>query len=278
LFLLIYVGFQAAVLSDTMPSADLVVRCLFFLQNLAWPNPNWIFGHSWSLCVEEWFYLLTASTLLLTTKLFSTFPRRQTWAVGATVTLFVVGPVVLRFALRDYFDDLRMVVVLRLDAIIYGVLMAMVRSRLPEVWRRPGTLFALGAAAAVVAVALFGRSPTATATALTLMPIGFACLLPACCRAPRPTSYLARWVERISIWSYSMYLCHTLIYLGMMPVVGYNALEWWEKLAYKAVALSLIVAVSAANYRFFEKPMTDCRDRLWSGWRSRPTAVKPHEA
>ena len=151
-------------------------------------------------------------------------------------------------------------VVFRLDAIAFGVFMAWIRTRRPGLWNRPASLLALGVAGAGAALALYGASPSATAGALTLMPIAFALLLPACYRAPRPGSFLGQWVSNVSIWSYSIYMCHSLIYLGLGQLMGYDALSFIGKMAYKVISLALIVLVSALTYRFFEKPMTDLRD------------------
>lgn len=263
LFLVIYLGFNAVFLYHAWPHFRQIATNAVFLQNFAWPNPNWLFGHSWSLCVEEWFYLLTATTLFLTTKLFPASPGGRTWAVGLTIAIFIMGPAGLRFWIGDQFEFPQLVVVFRLDAIMFGVFVALVRSRFPSVWNRPFTLLATGAIAATLGVFLSSRqSPTATALALTLLPLGFAGLLPAVFRIPVPDNFVARWVEAISTWSYSMYLCHTLIYQGLKPIVGYDNLGQLEKLLYKVVALALIILLSAMVYRFFEKPVTDLRDRF----------------
>ena len=43
---------------------DQVLRYATLTQNLAWPMPSGWFGVSWSLTVEEWFYLLFSALLL----------------------------------------------------------------------------------------------------------------------------------------------------------------------------------------------------------------------
>ena len=211
LFLLVYVVcFDEVNSGVTMAGAGLV-RCAFFLQNFAWPDRPWYFFHSWSLCVEEWFYLLNAATLFLTMKLFAPSPRGRKWAVGVTIGLFIVGSLALRFTLRNSFEHIRLIVVCRIDAIMYGVLIALVRNRMPAVWRRSRVLLGFGAMIATAAVSLDGRSPTATALALTLLPIAFAGLIPASYAATRPLHFVARGVEAISTWSYSIYVSHIVI-------------------------------------------------------------------
>ena len=262
LFLLAYVVcFDERNSAFKMGGVELARRALF-LQNFAWPDGPWYFYQSWSLCVEEWFYLLTALTLFLMIKLCAPSPRGRQWAVGITIGLFIVGSASVRFALRNVFEEIRLIVICRLDAIMYGVLIAVIRKRVPSVWSRPTILMGLGAMIATAAVALYGKSPTSTACSLTLLPIGFAGLIPAFLMATRPQRYIAWTVEAISIGSYSMYLCHVLVYTGLEPIVGYSELGWWQKLGFKVFATGVTVAVSAANYRFFERPITDLRDRF----------------
>lgn len=259
LFLIVYTIFLVAN-NHHLPPIGWLVRYLLFLENFAWPNPSWIFGHSWSLCVEEWFYLLTAVILFLAVKVFSPSRRGRAWALAVTFGIILIVPTALRFAFRHQYEDLRMVVVFRLDSIVYGVLIALVRTRLPGLWNRPTTLLALGAVTTVVAIVMYGGSASSTATALTLMPAGFALLIPAFYRVTLPANFLRQWIGNISIWSYSIYMCHSLIYIGLAQLIGYNTLNWTGKLLYKVCALVLIVCVSALNYRFFEKKMTDLRD------------------
>jgi peptidoglycan/LPS O-acetylase OafA/YrhL len=240
-------------------------RYFAFLQNFAWPMPKY-FEHSWSLSVEEWFYVLTAGTLFLMIRLFPATPRGRVQAFCLTAGTFIAIPLALRYSLPGGPDlGERKIVVLRLDAIMYGVLMAAARMYLPGLWRRAGVLALAGVAAVSAAVFSGWRSPVSPAWISTAVPLGFSLLLPLCVALPSPGGRVARWIERLSIWSYSIYLCHLLIYAGLMPVVGYEALGTAGKLAYKATALGLVLLASAANYRFFEKPITDLRDRRRKG-------------
>ena len=110
---------------------EYAVAYLTFTQNLFWPMPpgDW-FGVSWSISIEEWFYLLFSSLLLGLTAL---------WRRGAmivTCLLFLVVPLVLRYAYSDIQDidgGIRKVVAFRLDAIIYGVVAIWCCRRYPAV-------------------------------------------------------------------------------------------------------------------------------------------------
>lgn len=94
---------------------------LVFLQNLAWPMPHW-FEESWSLAVEEWFYLLFPILFALCAGF-----RPRTRILMIALTLIVIPPVLRMVAYDPTLDfDLhfRRVVVFRLDAIAYGILAA----------------------------------------------------------------------------------------------------------------------------------------------------------
>src|SRR5262249_38102384 len=113
---------------DPPGSRILYVEYLTFTQNLFGPMNAW-FAVSWSLSIEEWFYLLFSACLLGTALL---APRRMALI---TFALFLIGPLVLRIAygseLSDWDGGMRKVVVYRLDAIAYGCLFAyLVRSRM----------------------------------------------------------------------------------------------------------------------------------------------------
>ena len=95
-----------------------------FTQNLAWPNTT-SYAISWSLCVEEWFYLLIPLLSLLT---FTACRKVRTSFLFAAVVLFVVS-LALRLTVgmgqpRD--AGIRKVVAFRLDAIMWGIFLAVV--------------------------------------------------------------------------------------------------------------------------------------------------------
>jgi peptidoglycan/LPS O-acetylase OafA/YrhL len=233
-----------------------------FLQNFAWPKPSPFFGVSWSLCVEEWFYLLTAGTLFLLSRAAGQRPQGVRAAFGVTAAVFIALPIALRFFpnLRAS-DDWKNLVVLRIDAIMYGVLMAAARIYWPTLWRGPvaGALLVAGAGV-VVATALLGASlPEVVAPSLT--PLGFACTLAFFDRLGRPAGLAAAAVEWLSLRSYSMYLCHGPIYLLFWGAVDYDHAAAPLRLAVKAGALLTTALVSEATYRFYEKPLMDLRDR-----------------
>lgn len=100
------------------------------------------------------------------------------------------------------------------------------------------------------------------AIGLTFMPAGFACLLPMFYRMPAKKSLFHSSVERVSIWSYSMYLSHMLIYLNVGYLVGMEHYSLAGKLGIRMACVVIILLVSAVNYRLIEKPAMDLRKRF----------------
>ena len=105
-------------------------------QNLAWPIPadNW-FGVSWSLTIEEWFYLLFSAVFLLAARAMG---RRGQWLA---IAIFLLLPLLARLEVPTELEwDLyvRKITLLRLDAIAYGVVLARLyadRSALFAAWK-----------------------------------------------------------------------------------------------------------------------------------------------
>jgi peptidoglycan/LPS O-acetylase OafA/YrhL len=270
LFLTLFVVIQSFHPIDGKVSFEQLLQYLFFFQSFAWPRPSF-YGVSWSLCVEEWFYLLTAISLFGSMALIH-LPRFK-----ITTCFLIVGisytsiPLSLRlFVLPDGpVDTMRLIVVYRLDAIMFGLMMALCKARAPRLW-----VWHRGAALASLILLLLTHlilDPSTSvgyAILLSAVPFSLSLLLPLFDGLRARKGLIASAITSISLWSYSMYLCHMLIYQGLKPLVGYDSLTSLEKVVFKSVSLGLIVLFSALNYRYFELPLTRLRDRQRSLSRS----------
>ena len=133
-FYLVYLRF------DYLGVADLTrtYPFLFFMQNFAWPQIPF-FQHSWSLSIEEWFYFFFPLVFLF----FARDERAYRRPLLATCLVFIVGPMIGRILVlrhvhdfEAFNDQVRMVVVNRLDAIFVGVLLALIRIEWPNAYAR----------------------------------------------------------------------------------------------------------------------------------------------
>lgn len=100
-----------------------------FMQNFAWPQMPF-FQHSWSLAVEEWFYFLFPLTFLW----LSISKRSYRGSLLSTCFLFIVVPMIMRAFIvgnvhdyTEFNENIRSIVVCRLDSIFYGVLLALLK-------------------------------------------------------------------------------------------------------------------------------------------------------
>jgi peptidoglycan/LPS O-acetylase OafA/YrhL len=148
---------------------------LTFTQNLAWPMPNNSpFPVSWSLTVEEWFYLLFSAIVILCA---SMWPRR---AFLLTCGLFILTPLVLRLCsdVVDAEEGPRTIAIFRLDAIAYGAIMVWLSRTFPQKMQRLSfVLLAIGLIL-VITTALFSNV-IGPAITFTLYPLALALMLPA---------------------------------------------------------------------------------------------------
>ncbi len=253
-------------------------RLLMFVtmtQNLAWPMPRdeW-FNASWSLTIEEWFYLLFSTALIGAVAL--TRSRRAIWAV---ILLFLIVPPLLRLRhtdISDFEHEIFHVVVLRLDAIAYGVALARLQVQGSALFRYPRTVFGLGIAIiaafwiqAADGVWLPLSGPHYMAVQMIAGSIGLSLFLAGVARLRTGIRPLAWFVGMGSKLSYGIYIMHlTIIEAVSWYAVGHNK----TRLFIALVSAPLIVLLPYVSYRLFEAPIMALRPR------QRRTAEAPKPA
>ncbi len=242
---------------------------LVFLQNLAEPMPKF-FGISWSLAVEEWFYLTFPAVLFFLLRSL----RHKARAVWLAILFFALAPVLLRALQQsagDWDDGLRKIVLLRLDSVMYGVAAAAVSFFHPAWWPRLRPLVWPGLALLAGVFFFFQMVPDSDqflvdhaflrAGLFPVTSLGCMLLLPWFCEVRTRGGAFCFAVTRISRWSYSMYLCHApLMFLISSCWKHFFPDNRWLPVK-GGVWLAAVFALSALLFRFFEKPMMDLRDR-----------------
>ncbi len=259
-----------------------VWRYLTFTQNFGL-NYGETFTHSWSLCIEEQFYLVLPLAVLALVG--SSRSPRLLWcalfaAIGAGMTArgmaFMDGKDV--FAAPVYYSSF-----CRFDELLPGVAIAMLKNFHPaafaRILRHGNALLVAGLAmAAAVLYGVMNEAPTAFAAStfgFSLVAASFALLT---CAALSPGSLLNRirvpGAASLALWSYAVYLVHKPVFMALRP-------ELLERGIDPGAPLSIVAVMGAGVlggwvlYRVVETPFMRLRARWYPAGASktRDTAV-----
>jgi peptidoglycan/LPS O-acetylase OafA/YrhL len=257
LFLLVSIGFHYAF--GGLPTIAQFLRYLVFAQNLM-NGENPFYGVSWSLAIEEWFYLLFPLALLFFTLCGAT--KRLSFLLSTAV--FVLLPIVVRELL---FTDtaptaVRLMTIPRLDAVFYGVAVSFWVSRyhLSRVVRL--TAFAVGLAIVAPLWALLTFHDEGTQIyrlSFVAVPLGFALTMPlmkTVRQLPRAGASLQLGIRNISVWSYSVYLMHVPLLVTIYAIFGDSRRNPLVNTLSKVLAVALCVLLSKLVYEQFEVRLT----------------------
>jgi len=241
-----------------------LLRYATMTQNLAWPMPadHW-FNETWSLTIEEWFYLLFSVALLGAVAL-----ARSTKAIWPVIAVFIVVPPMLRAlhpANGNFEENIYHIALFRLDAIAYGVALARLHVQGSRLFDHPRLAFGVGGGliAACWWQDAYGEwlgLPWMTFLHLQLfaVSIGLCLLLTAMLRLPpfpRPLTWVISTGARIS---YGIYIMH----LTIIATVAWTAAKHGLGLAVVLpVSLVLIAVLPYLSYRFYETPLLALRPR-----------------
>lgn len=252
-----------------------------FLQNLWFPHPPYFFGEAWSLSVEEWSYLILPISLWAITKLLAPKNKKvfliRFLALCASIfillrTLNAVQPI----NGEDLDTGIRKVVLFRLDALVYGILIAYLNFFKRDWLHQNRYKF--------LALSIFGlvllyyclykkgldlshcnaypRKFYVDAFLYLLLPLNFSLLLPfANSVRSIPSRLLSRAISFLSKISYSMYLLHySLLFIPFFSFLQIKSPQ--EVLLLYGLYWSLLLFGSALMYRYFEWPIMNLRDKL----------------
>lgn len=247
-------------------------RHIFFLQAFT-PQRHDFFSVSWSLCIEEWFYLLLPIYCFVLMRL----PERQrVWCIGASILLVGLFRASVWVEFTPAFETMRRFVPVRMDALLVGVGLAAILRYHPDIFAR---LQRSGWVAQPLLALAFGihayrHAHPDTLTFLkafalmpwwfTLVSLGFAWLLAWLSGWKQASGPAASAVTQVSLLSYALYLTHLDIFRALRAVP-----ELAESALGPVLGLVLAFMASFVLFRGVEQPFMQWRDRITHG-KTRP--------
>lgn len=261
---LIYTIIEGDPLWETFKGTLLIVAYISnWAQVFGWAQP---FGtqQTWSLGVEEQFYLLWPLLLLGITQLSTRRRQMVPFVVLIASALFFRE---LLWHLNVHYFSIYVQTEVRLDVLMGGALLAYL---LHTGWRPPPWTRQLGYACLIFLIAMVSFVPVDSPwlyhyggfTIVAFAATGVVFL------AMEQESWFGRflalpWMQAIGRRTYSLYIMHYLIYLAVVRAM-YPADLPGERLA---VGLVLTVVISEITHRFLEVPFLNLKNR------TRPDAV-----
>lgn len=256
---------------------------VFFVQNYI----HGVWNHTWSLAVEEHFYILLPLLLLLLVRRsrnrsdpFTSIPFICAALMAGLLALRIVNALSRPYDHATHLFPTH----LRIDSLMFGVLLSYWfhyhRDRFRSVvMRRRGALAAL--AAVLLLPPFLVELPNSVwlhTAGLTGLAMGGGLLLASALHAPTALQILLRPVARVGAHSYSIYLWH-------LPVLGYwmtwvestlgVRLPWWPR---TALGLTACIVFGIGISQLIEYRVLRFRDRRFPS-RSNPidpTALRRH--
>lgn len=222
-----------------------------FLQN--YHHPMEFFSISWSLCVEEQFYLLIAPLVAV-----SVFVGRT--ATTGTLLVLLLAP--LLFRSYGLYSDLEQTHV-RIDGCVAGVLLAHLNRNYPLLWQSLGRysgMLALGGLTAYlyfVVARYVPALPFSSPDVIVLALVFSSWVIYANSSIDRRNALYFPGAYYVATRSYALYLVHP----EMLAILKRLALGVPFPV-YFIMAVCGSLLLSEALYRLIEKPFMDARERF----------------
>jgi peptidoglycan/LPS O-acetylase OafA/YrhL len=218
---------------------------------------NFPYPHTWSLAMEEQFYLLWPFFLPIVMR-----RGRPAWAVLAGLALasagagWAFGALTHGTAGVHSFNPL-----LRAHGLIVGCLVALYLHHRPTPLRRPKLLVSSGVVvvAASVVVAQFGQGHPVASGWNSMTPVVGGALLIAGLVSGGAVGIGRVFATSPAVWmgtrSYAIYLWH-------VPLISLGQARGWSLLTAALIGVPVAIIMSELSYRWVERPFLRLKDRL----------------
>ncbi|MDR1543202.1 MAG: acyltransferase [Prevotellaceae bacterium] len=257
-----------------------IKKYFIFSQSLYKPHPNF-FPEAWSLCVEEWFYLLIPLLIAIFIKLGKLSPKKSIFLSAIIVILAVIFFRYYKFTVisNSHFDWnlwFHKQVFTSLDSLMFGVIGAYINYYYHEKWiKHKKTLLVAG-----IFILTINKYLTAyrlidfiglynTVFSLCVISIATLMCLPFFNGYKSGKGLVYKAITRISLISYSMYLLnlsfvnfsilHNIHFEKYSFIKEYHLIN--EAAFFKYILYwILVIVLSNLLYKYWEVPMMKLRD------------------
>jgi peptidoglycan/LPS O-acetylase OafA/YrhL len=192
-----------------------IIRFATFTQNLYYPFYDF-FWESWSLAVQQWFYVLFPFVLIIYSRFFNI-----KYGVLIISILMILYSIYFRYSISNIEYDrfwwdvwFRKTVASRIDCIFYGVIAAWIRFYYPKIWNRHAILAFIVGIIIFTVNTLIPREPNDIYNQLFYLSVSAICISMWFPLIDRIKSYRTKFGEAItafSILSYALYLTNLMI-------------------------------------------------------------------
>jgi len=260
----------------TITTFSQVKSYYYFFANFKDALRDYLFPESWSLAVEEWFYLLIPVFIFLLVAAYRFKPKSSFLIVAV---LIIVSVTAFRYYRLMHWPHItnaqidssfRKQVCTQLDSIMFGFIGAFLAHYYSNQWKKfKKTLFFLGIFLSYFSLLhyVFGYFGVIYYCVFiyTIQSIGFLCLFPLVTELKSGQGFVYRMVTRMSIISYSVYLINYSLVkyymLGFLNRHFFNNLEDGYRIPVQYCSFWLITIVgSILLYKYFERPFMALRD------------------
>jgi peptidoglycan/LPS O-acetylase OafA/YrhL len=230
---------------------------LIFIQN--YYNRIPFFLVSWSLCIEEHFYLFLPLLLV--------FFAKTRWSICIFFVVMILTSMLARYyaSLNGLSSDFGYEITathFRLEGLILGFWLAYAANYFPRMWSKLRLFSPFLAVAAILPLVplAFVSELWMYRVGLSVLAMSFCGILASFVTCKRELVPFAKIVRTIALTSYSVYLTHALVIHFSRRVVAFFPVLPWH--AYFPIALGFIALTGAVFYFLIERSSIRFRDRV----------------
>ena len=261
-YLVMTIVLVISIISNTNDTLFKHLSFYFFLQNIS-SELSKFYPEAWSLSIEEWFYVLFPMILFLFTKYF-----QKNQSIMIVIVFFLFLPLLFRFVFSVKYPDFdfRKLVIYRLDAIVYGVLIAYLKFKNNLFFSRAKYhLFTIGLLLlAIISFFKFKNGFTNfNGLFYSLEALSYCLLIPLIYSLNfRQNSIMSRLFYFVSTRSYLLYLVNLSLVFGFFIPFFKDQFQSLNQFPFVCFLLFWIINFLLAEviYRFYERPILAWRD------------------